>query len=206
MNKTILVSILGLALCAGAAGCGDDDGGTAGPDAMPPDDSFIFDDSPASAYTRVDRAGMPAVATAVISSKDAYNAADPVDDAAGDFVSEITDNVTALHTALDDDLNGAGLAPCAAAACVNQAAPFVVPDTLKIDTATAAGFPNGRRLGDPVMDVTLALVLLDLSGSGVCGTGTCAVTTFVDIPLNPTANDVAFASSFPFLAAPHTAN
>ena len=35
-------------------------------------------------YTRVDRMGMPAIATAVIASKDAYNNADPGDDAGGD--------------------------------------------------------------------------------------------------------------------------
>lgn len=196
MQRLILVSTLGLALASAA--CGDDGGEMIS-------DEYIFDDAPASSYNRVDRAAMPAVATAVITSKDDYNAADPADDAAGDFVGEITANVTALHTALDDDLSGASLAPCAATDCVAQAAPFVVPDTLKLDTSTAAGFPNGRTLGDPVMDVTLALVLLDLSGSGTCGAGTCAVTTFVDIPLNPTANDVAFGSSFPFLAAPHTA-
>ena len=39
----------------------------------------------------------------------------------------------------------------------------VVPDTLKIDLTAAAGFPNGRKLEDPVIDVTLAVVLLDLT-------------------------------------------
>ena len=67
---------------------------------------YLFADDDFDTYTRVDRIGMPAINTAVITSKDAYNQADPVDDAAGDFVAEITTNVTALHTALDDDLAG----------------------------------------------------------------------------------------------------
>ncbi len=168
------------------------------------DGVFVFADDPPGAYARVDRAGMPAIATAVITSKDAYNQADPADDALGDFVEEIVANITAIHDALDDDLDGAGLGACAPDDCVATAAPFVVPDTLQIDPASPAGFPNGRRPADPALDVTLALVLLDVATPGSCGEGNCTVTTFADIPLNPAANDLAFGSSFPFLAAPHT--
>ncbi|MEO0600566.1 MAG: DUF4331 family protein, partial [Myxococcota bacterium] len=106
-----------------------------------PPDGFVFDDDAPSAYTRVDRMGMPAINTAVITSKDAYNAADPTDDAAGDFVAEITANVTGLHDALDDDLTGLLLTPCAPADCVAQAAPLVVPDHLTIDPSAGPGFP-----------------------------------------------------------------
>lgn len=155
-------------------------------------DPFLFATNPVTAYSRVDRMGMPAVATAVITSKGAFNAGNPVDDAA--FAGEITTNVGALHTALDDDLAGLGLTPCATAACVGQAAPFVVPDVLRIDTATPSGFPNGRGLTDRVIDVTLALVLLDLSAH--------SVGTFASIPVNPGANDAAFLNDFPYLAAP----
>jgi hypothetical protein len=143
---------------------------------------------------RVDRMAMPAVATATITSKDAYNAADPVDDAAGTFVGEIVANVGGLHAALDDDLTGLGLTPCATQTCVNQAAPFVVPDVIRIDPSMPAGFPNGRRLIDPVIDVTLALVLLDLSVHPVDAL----------IGVNPTANDLPFRSRFPYVARPHT--
>ncbi len=161
---------------------------------------FLFATDPLSAYTRVDRIGMPAIATAVISSgnKDAYNAADPSDDANGDFASDITANVTGLHAALDDDLTGAGLVPCAPGDCVAQAAPLVIPDTLMIDSAAAAGFPNGRTLADPVIDVTLAVVLLDLGAAGQ------DATILAGLPLNPAANDVPFLGAFPYLAAPHT--
>jgi hypothetical protein len=148
------------------------------------------------AFGRVDRMGMPAVATAVIKSKDAYNNADPTDDAAGAFVSEIVMSVGALHAALDDDLTGLGLTPCATNDCVNQAAPFVVPDVLRVDPSRAAGFPNGRRLPDTVIDITLALVLLDL--------GTHTPATLVGV--NPTANDVPFGNSFPYLNRPFEAS
>ncbi|MEZ4240136.1 MAG: DUF4331 family protein [Myxococcota bacterium] len=104
-----------------------------------------------------------------------------------------------LHGALDDDLVGLGLTPCGGSAtepsigqCIDQAAPFVVPDTLTIDVTGAAGFPNGRALADPVIDVTLALILLDLSVHDV--------TLFATLPLNPPANDAPFSASFPYLA------
>lgn len=161
---------------------------------------YVFATDPPTAYTRVDRMGMPAVATAVISSKDNYNASNPTDDAAGTFVGEIVASVQFLHGALDDDLTGLGLTPCAGSAtepaigqCIDQAAPFVVPDVLTIDTAGVAGFPNGRALPDPVIDVTLALILLDLSVHDV---GLLA-----SLPLNPAANDLAFPTAFPYLAA-----
>lgn len=87
-------------------------------------------------------------------------------------------------------------------ACLDQTIPetgvtvaqAVVPDTLTIDLSAASGFPNGRRLPDPVIDVTLAVVFLDLS---VNGPGTLA-----GLPLNPPENDVAFRDTFPYLAPP----
>ncbi len=145
--------------------------------------------------SRVDRMGMPAIATAVISSKDAYNAADPTDDAAGRFVPEIVASVGAIHAALDDDLTGAGLTPATTDKAIAQAAPFVVPDVIRIDVTKPSGFPNGRRLTDPVIDVTLALVLLDLDVHPVTSL----------IGLNPTGNDRPFSTGFPFLAPPQPA-
>src|SRR5690606_10784530 len=115
----------------------------------------------------------------------------------GDFTTEIITNLGALHMALDDDLAGQTLTPCTVVGdgtgtCVAQAGPLVIPDTLTIDTMADAGFPNGRMLTDPVMDITLAVVLLDL-----------ATHTAVDlVGVNPTANDVAFKQMFPYLADP----
>lgn len=73
-------------------------------------------------------------------------------------------------------------------------ADLIVPDTLTLDLAGASGFPNGRQLADPVIDVTLAVIFLDLSVH--------SPTTLAGLPLNPPANDVAFRSDFPFLAPP----
>ncbi len=158
---------------------------------------FMFDETPPEDMVQADRMGMPAINTAVISSKDEYNGAGPADDIAGTYVDEIVANVQGLHDALDDDLTGAGLVPCATMDCVNQAAPLVVPDVLSIDPAAAAGFPNGRTPADPVIDVTLAVVLLDLTAEGQ------DAATLAGLPLNPPANDVEFLADFPYLAAPN---
>ncbi len=161
-----------------------------------PDDEFEFDLSPPEDYAQIDRMGMPAINTAVISSKDDYNEAMPTDDMAGDFVDEIVANLDGLHMALDDDLVDAGLEPCLLDDCVAQAAPLVVPDVLTIDLGGDAGFPNGRTPTDPVIDVTLAVILLELSAPGQ------DATTLVG--LNPTANDVPLPDDFPYFAPPHT--
>lgn len=87
-------------------------------------------------------------------------------------------------------------------ACLDQTIPgtgvtvaqAVVPDTLTLDLSGTSGFPNGRKLADPVIDVTLAVIFLDLS---VNGPGALA-----GLPLNPPANDVPFRDTFPYLAPP----
>ena len=71
---------------------------------------------------------------------------------------------------------------------------LIVPDTLTLDLSGTSGFPNGRKLSDPVIDATLAVIFLDLD--------THSATTLAGLPLNPPSNDVAFQSSFPFLAPP----
>ena len=42
-------------------------------------------------------------------------------------------------------------------------------------------------------------------GVGTCrgGTATCNAGTLAGLPLNPRANDVAFLTTFPYLAVPH---
>lgn len=68
----------------------------------------------------------------------------------------------------------------------------VVPDTLTLDYRSPSGFPNGRALPDPVIDVTLAVIFLDLSVNGPA--------TLAELPLNPPENDVMFRDMFPYLA------
>lgn len=86
--------------------------------------------------------------------------------------------------------------------CLNQLVPgtgttvagLVVPDTITVDLSKASGFPNGRRLEDPVVDVTLAALFLDLDVHSPLA--------FFNLPLNPTANDRPFRAQFPYLAPP----
>jgi hypothetical protein len=194
MTRLILLSAALLGACSA-----DTDDLAAPFEAAEQSSRFVFATDPVSAYTRVDRAGMPAVNTALIASKDAYNAADPIDDINGDYVPEIIASLAFLHTALDDDLAALSLTPCTVVGdgtgtCVAQGAPLVLPDTLKIDFTQPAGFPNGRMPSDPVVDVTLAVVLLDLAG------GTHGAADLVGA-LNPPANDVPFLPGFPYLAA-----
>ena len=93
-------------------------------------------------------------------------------------------------------------------ACLNQVIPgtggatpasLVIPDTIKLNLTLPAGFPNGRRLQDPVVDITLAVLFLDVNAPGQ------SAATFANLPLNPAANDLnggAFSSTFPFVLPP----
>lgn len=180
--------------------CGGD-----GDDGIDTSTDFTFDASPESAYTQIDRHGAVEAGTVAIAGasglgiapiRDVYNAANPVIDAQGTFVGVITQSVNFFHAALDDDLRGAGLIPATTAVSLAQAAPVVVPDVIRFDPTKTNRYPNGRKLTDPVVDITVAAILLDLSQGGQ------TVETLADIPLNPPANDKSFKSSFPFLADP----
>ncbi len=76
---------------------------------------FVFRTDAATAYTRVDRMGAPAVSTALIATADktAYNDDSPSVDATGKWVPEITTDLTALTKALKSQLQSAGLTVCA---------------------------------------------------------------------------------------------
>ena len=85
--------------------------------------------------------------------------------------------------------------------CFNQkvagraVASLVVPDVLTLDMTGASGFPNGRKLLDPVIDLELAALFLDLNKH--------PVTTLANIPLNPSGNDVPLPAGFPYLGDAH---
>lgn len=175
--------------------CGDDDKGTT---PQEPGEFTFRSDAPAQ-YIRVDRMGMPAVATALISpaNKPSYNDDDPEDDvsAGGKWAPDIVSNLGALHTALDDDLTGLGLTPATVTLATNQGAPLIIPDVLTLTINQPAGFPNGRKLPDQVIDLTLAVILLDLAAHDVG--------LFAGLPLNPDSNDKSFSPNFPYLASAH---
>lgn len=96
-------------------------------------------------------------------------------------------------------------------ACLNQVIPgtngatpasLVVPDTIKVDLTRPAGFPNGRQLQDSVVDITLAVLFLDMNAPGQ---SPLTFTTVRPGGLNPQANDInggAFLAAFPFVLPP----
>jgi len=178
-----------------------------------------FNAGMAASFVRVDRMGMPAVSTVLVGAarKNAYNDANPNGDMAfaGDFIGSLT----GLHMALDDDFAGLNLQTCSMVTlvgglpeCLGQeyapgrtVASLVVPnDVLRLDLTAAAGFPNGRKLADPVIDVTLAVLFLRVNQAapGRCGAGNCSPATLAGVPVNPARNDVAmgmFPDTFPYL-------
>lgn len=73
---------------------------------------------------------------------------------------------------------------------------MVVPDTVKLDLTRPSGFPNGRDLDDPVVDILIAVLFIDFAVTGQ------SPATFANLPLNPPGNDRPFSQTFPFLAPP----
>ena len=133
-------------------------------------------------YVNADRQGLPGLNTVLVpfGRKKEYNRATPQDDAAGKFANDIIATLRSLGTN-DANINAlAGLG-------------VLKGDILRLDTSVAntgsnaqAAFPNGRRLQDDVIDTILTVV-----ANG---------TTLGD---NIPTNDVAFRTTFPFLAPPH---
>ena len=137
-------------------------------------------------WVQVDRMATPAVNTALIpfARKNEYNAATPQDDAKGQFAGDIVATLTALGT------NAANIDILASVA-VNRG------DYLRLNLAqvnsgpgggnnAGAGFPNGRRPGDDVIDTLLYFI----ANQNPLGD-------------NVNANDVPFGNVFPFFAPPH---
>ena len=71
---------------------------------------------------------------------------------------------------------------------------LIIPDVVTLDFNKPSAFPNGRQLTDPVIDITLAVIFLDMTKH--------SPDTLAKIPLNPPANDVPFLTVFPYLPAP----
>jgi Domain of unknown function (DUF4331) len=170
-------------------------------------------------YRRVDRMGMPAVSTALLPTgrKEAYNDVNGRGDM-GAFTTDIARTHGELAVALRPHLIALGLAPCSVTEmvlglprCLAQeyapgatVASLILPDdAITVTPASPAGFPNGRRLEDQVIDITLSVLFLDLRGT--CNGRPCSATTLTNPPLNPPRNDLPFLDSFPYLAAAHRA-
>lgn len=136
-------------------------------------------------FVTVDRMGIPAINTVFVpfSRKNEYNRASTVDDANGRFASDIVNTLRQLHT---DDTSIQILGRLAVAN----------GDMLRLDLSmpnsgpgggniTGAGFPNGRRPQDDVIDAIVTLINNRVrQGDNVNG------------------NDVPFLNAFPFFAPP----
>lgn len=135
-------------------------------------------------YTQVDRMGNPAVNVALIpyARKNEYNRALPINDANGQFAGDIVGLLRRLGT---NDTNIGILASVAVAKGdmlrLNLGQPNTGPGG---GTNAAAAYPNGRRLGDDVIDT----ILFFIANQNKLGD-------------NVNNNDVQFRNQFPFFGA-----
>ena len=93
--------------------------------------------------------------------------------------------------------------------CINQTLPIdrvppgtrtidlVVPDTLTIWPDRPLGFPNGRLLSDPVIDLTFGAILIDVNRPGQ------NIASFAALPLNPPNATQPPLPDFPFANTPN---
>jgi hypothetical protein len=119
---------------------------------------------------QIDRMGRPAINTVfehTDAGKDAFNAGIPSHDQR-DFHQDVYSTLISL-----------GNTPAYAEAVTN----ILLPDILTFDTSSSAGFLNGRRLADDVIDTELSVI-----SNG-------AITT------DCVANDSTFSNTFPYLGA-----
>jgi hypothetical protein len=171
-------------------------------------------------YVEVSRLGMPLVNEVVVpvGKKDFWNASEPKDDL-GNFGSYILDpevpklvqaiyGIPAPATPRNDlvqvfatgipGLNqldtvtpsemirlNMSIPPCNAGECAQYSRLGVIGGDL-------AGYPNGRRLADDTIDISLQVVEGELVGNPN------------DLNDGVDANDVPFQKHFPYLAAPHS--
>jgi hypothetical protein len=151
--------------------------------------------------TQIDRMGRPAINTVFIpnnplppdrvadgkpSKKTTFNHGQPSTDVAT-WTGEVVDTLQTTFS-----LNDAGGPlggtddPSDDAGKISALAGVLLPDILTVDVSSPAGFLNGRKPADDVIDAELGLITEGLVTTDCVG-----------------SNDVAFPSSFPYLAAPH---
>ncbi|MFE3326487.1 DUF4331 domain-containing protein [Streptomyces sp. NPDC059176] len=163
-------------------------------------------------WTQVSRLGMPLVNEVVIplKDKDKFNASEPKND--GDFLKSVTEpelpkliegiyKIEAPKTPRDDlvsvfltgvkDLNQPPKVRPAEELRLNTAVPPTnAPKRLGVLDGDNAGFPNGRRLTDDVVDIALQVVEGELLGKKN------------DLGDSVNENDQKFGHSFPYVALP----
>ncbi len=96
-----------------------------------------------------------------------------------------------------DGLKGADFVPAEEMRLNMSVAPAATPNRLGVLANDTAGFPNGRRLTDDVVDIELQA----LEGAAQSGKLVDALAAGDGV----NTNDVAFGASFPYVALPNTA-
>ncbi|HEY3241187.1 MAG TPA: DUF4331 domain-containing protein, partial [Acidimicrobiia bacterium] len=165
-------------------------------------------------FVRVSRLGNPLVNEVVIDAarKDKFNASVPADD--GQYLERVTkplvpklieaiykikapaeprnDLVSVFLTGVEGLNKPANGTPSELLRLNTSIAPSASPKRLGVLEKDTAGFPNGRRLADDVVDIGLQVLMGELVG------------TPNDLGDGVDANDVAFAPAFPYVALPHS--
>ncbi len=137
-------------------------------------------------FQTLDRSGNPGLNALVIpfARKDEYNFSTALDDAQGKFAGDIVATLRALGT---NDTNIGILASVYVTKGDSLRLSLSTPNSGSGGGSNAgAGFPNGRRLGDDVVDTFLFFVTNQILTTGD----------------NVNRNDVTFQDRFPFLAPP----
>ena len=187
-------------------------------------------DADADDFAQVSRLGMPLVNELVIGlkDKDAFNASEPRGDA--QFLTYVTN--PSFPELVGIIFGGAGvkaptLFPRADLVAtfltgikgVNQPAKVKPAEMLRLNTSTpvtpagsqnrlgviggdSAGFPNGRRPGDDVIDVTLRVAMGRLITLGLFGSPGQAPSGGLDFTDGAIVNDSFFDTRFPYLKTP----
>lgn len=174
-------------------------------------------------WVQVSRLGQPLVNEVVIplGLKDAFNGLEPPNDAVALPVvldpevpkllealfginsppAPRNDLVTIFLTGIPNLNQPAGVRPSEMLRLNMAVPPAARPEILGVLDGDLAGFPNGRRLEDDVVDIALRV----MAGATPL---TPAFNTGVNASLSDGVerNDVAFLDSFPYLAAPHPGN
>ncbi|MFF0449160.1 DUF4331 domain-containing protein [Streptomyces sp. NPDC004609] len=163
-------------------------------------------------FAQVSRLGMPLVNEVVIpvKDKDRFNASAPRNDA--DFLKSVTnpelpkliealykikapaeprdDLVSVFLTGVKDLNQPPGVRPAETLRLNTAVRPAAEPRRLGVLDGDNAGFPNGRRLTDDVIDIALQVVEGELVGAAN------------DLGDAVDANDQEFGTSFPYVALP----
>jgi hypothetical protein len=160
---------------------------------------------------QVNRLGNPLFNEVLVAlrDKDRYNWTSPENDEDYRKYAENPEVAFLINAVLFADPEGDG--PLATTGRTDLAAIFL-PDVIRVDTTTGpvklpgqagfnrlsliggdtAGWPNGRRIGDDVVDIALSAV--------ASGPSYSVITTVGD---NVDSNDAIYNQVFPYLATPH---